>query len=42
MDCVALWFEDSDHIIKEGVKLIRDTSDFMNIDNKSIKIDLKN
>ena len=43
MDCVALWFEDSDQVIEERVKqLIRDTSDFMNIDNKSFKFYLKN
>ena len=46
MDCLALWFEDLwfDRAIEERVKrqLIRDMSDYMNIDNKSFKFDLKN
>ena len=41
MDCVALWFEDSDQFEEERQQT-RDMSDIMNIDHKSFKFNLKN
>ena len=38
IDCVALWFKDPDQVIKKRIKrqLVKDTSNFINIDNKSL------